>query len=397
VVANNYIHHVNSYSYGGWGLYTDEGSSDMLWENNLVHDTKSGGFHQHYGANNIIRNNILAYSREAQVQRSREDVRCHIIFERNLVYCDNDQVLIRRLKNGDYKFDHNIYWTTAKSDALFDDRTWDEWRATSSQDQNSLFADPLFENPEQRDFRLKPNSPAFKIGFKPIDLSGVGLYGDPAWMAKPKSVTRPEFNLPATAAPTTAGLHDDFENAEVGQKPKGAVILGESGAASVRVTRETAASGKQSLKFVDAPGLVNAHDPLMQYKPACRQGVYTGSFDVRMEAGALFWHEWRDSASPYKRGPSIKITDKGVFQSGGSNLCQVPLGKWLHVEITCGLGTQSTGTYDVAVTIPGQAPQKFAKLSNGSKDFKTLQWYGFVSLGKEAGTFYLDNLKLAKR
>lgn len=41
-------------------------------------------------------------------------------------------------------------------------------------DSNSVAADPKCRNLRKRDFRLKPDSPAFKIGFKEIDLSGVG-------------------------------------------------------------------------------------------------------------------------------------------------------------------------------------------------------------------------------
>ena len=35
-------------------------------------------------------------------------------------------------------------------------------------------ADPLFADPEKRDFRLAPESPAFALGFVPIDVSDVG-------------------------------------------------------------------------------------------------------------------------------------------------------------------------------------------------------------------------------
>jgi hypothetical protein len=40
---------------------------------------------------------------------------------------------------------------------------------------DSIEADPMFEDLAGYDFRLKPESPALKAGFKPIDISDIGI------------------------------------------------------------------------------------------------------------------------------------------------------------------------------------------------------------------------------
>jgi hypothetical protein len=55
--------------------------------------------------------------------------------------------------------------------------TWDEWRQTG-QDAHSVVADPLFVDPAHHDYRLKPDSPALKLGFKPIPFDQIGPYKD---------------------------------------------------------------------------------------------------------------------------------------------------------------------------------------------------------------------------
>lgn len=54
---------------------------------------------------------------------------------------------------------------------------WASWQAMGF-DTHSLVTDPLFVNPAKDDYRLKPNSPAFKLGFKPIPVDKIGPYKD---------------------------------------------------------------------------------------------------------------------------------------------------------------------------------------------------------------------------
>jgi hypothetical protein len=180
VVRNNRIHDVQSFSYGGWGLYADEGSSSIVIEQNLVHHTKSGGFYQHYGKENRIQNNIFAYSAEFQLEVTRPEPHVSFYFERNIVYWDNDSPLMRGCRSGsapcevNFRFDHNTYWNAAGKPPVFPGNLkLDQWREWG-QDQHSLVADPLFVDAENSDFRLNTNSPALQAGFQPFDVMKAG-------------------------------------------------------------------------------------------------------------------------------------------------------------------------------------------------------------------------------
>jgi hypothetical protein len=182
---HNKIHDVYSFYYGGWGIYPDEGSSDLLIENNVVYNTKTGGFHQHYGKHNLVRNNIFAFATEYQVLRTRNEEHTTFFFEQNIVYSDNGKILGSNWTNGNFHMDHNCYWDTSTQNLTMSKQSWADWQA-AGHDQHSIVADPGFVDAEGRDFTLKEDSPALALGFKPIDLSPTGLYGDPEWVAGPK-------------------------------------------------------------------------------------------------------------------------------------------------------------------------------------------------------------------
>ena len=173
VLHHNLIHDVQSLSYGGWGIYFDEGTTHILAENNVVYRTKTGGFHQHYGKENRVVNNIFAYAREWQIERTRPEPHLSFTFERNIVIWKEGPLLHGNWGDDQYKLDYNLYWHEGGGEVRFANWSFDEWKARG-QDVHSLIADPLFVNPEKGDFRLKLGSPALKLGFKSVDLSRTG-------------------------------------------------------------------------------------------------------------------------------------------------------------------------------------------------------------------------------
>ncbi|MGA2557529.1 MAG: right-handed parallel beta-helix repeat-containing protein, partial [Verrucomicrobiota bacterium] len=178
IIRHNLIHDVESFTYGGWGLYTDEGSSDILLENNVVYHCKSAGFHQHYGRENVIRNNIFAFNREFQLMRTRNEDHPSFLFTNNIVFFDSGSLLGGNWQGDRYLMDRNVFWDARPAadpaGLLFAGASLDNWRSRGH-DLHSLVADPLFVAPNRVDFRLIPASPALKVGFKPIDLSGAGV------------------------------------------------------------------------------------------------------------------------------------------------------------------------------------------------------------------------------
>ncbi len=176
-ILNNLWHDIAGFRYGGWGIYTDEGSSGIRVESNLVYRTTHGGFHQHYGATNIVRNNIFAFARDHQLQRSREEDHFSFSFSNNIVLFDKGVLLGSTWKNDNFILDRNVYWDTRQvakpEDMKFSNSSLEQWRARGH-DLNSIIADPQFVAPSQDDFRLKAGSPALKMSFQPIDMTRIG-------------------------------------------------------------------------------------------------------------------------------------------------------------------------------------------------------------------------------
>ena len=138
---------------------------------------------------NVIENNIFINASHSQIYyfamiENAQDNR----FVRNIVYYDDpDSLLIRVGKQLDKKVfaehDFNLFFNTTGSPPAIDlpgtpkEESLDAWRKTGY-DTHSVVSDPLFVDSRSGDYRLKPDSPAVQLGFKPIPTECIGLASD---------------------------------------------------------------------------------------------------------------------------------------------------------------------------------------------------------------------------
>ena len=410
-VSHNLIHHVTCFTYGGWGLYTDEGSTGITMEGNVTHDTTDGGFHQHYGKDNVIRNNVIAFSEEYQVKRARAEDHLSFTFEKNIVVFERGELFGSNWTGTTANFlnKDNVYWDISARPITFTDKKipLNEWQKRG-QDIGSLVTDPLFVEPAQRDFRLKPGSPALALGIKSIDVSAMGvLRDDPAWRQLAQTFERgPELTRPPRPEAPPLNIRQDFEGRIVDQQrpfPHGhpALTINQAPPGKPRVSLGDAlrmspakhAEGKQSLLFQDAPGLPASYYPMLSFNPHHRTGTSTISFALYLEPKAFFIHEWRTKGNPYRTGPVLHIQNGRLTGVKGLDIA-VPTQKWIRFELSAVIGNAVTGRWNLKVTPEGEATQEFKDLPCRHPNMKTLDWVGFISNANEKTEFYLDDLAI---
>lgn len=196
VIRNNRFKDVK-----GWGIDLDDGSSNYhvynnlcigisiklregdyrLVENNIfINGANPPGFHIGYEYNHdrFVRNIIVVNSKF-------DTPEVDINFEKGKS-AGNIYEIIGPPLQGPWldEMDNNLFFSDIgmfKATVHFrplgcrsENLILEEWQGLGL-DKNSIYADPMFMDYEQGDFRLKPESPAFKIGFVEFDMNSFGL------------------------------------------------------------------------------------------------------------------------------------------------------------------------------------------------------------------------------
>ncbi len=187
VISGNVFHNIaadpGEGGYGGWGVYLDEGSSQILVEKNLAFACGSDSYHLHYGKDNTVRNNIFALSADSQVRaNSRFEGHKTADFTGNIILTDSGVPVFSNMQSPDaFTAENNILWDVTNGAAVFAMDGSNRAQAMSLKKAQSrgylgenVVADPGFADPLNFDFTLKDDSPAFGIGFEAWDYTAAG-------------------------------------------------------------------------------------------------------------------------------------------------------------------------------------------------------------------------------
>jgi len=391
--------------YFSWGVYLDDFTCGTLVQGNIIARTGRGGVMIHGGSDNIVDNNIIvdagnyliehAPIRTSEVKGNRA--------EHNILVGDGNRTVIYRAWRPiqeQLSLGSNLIWTRGKpvqvSVGGHNYKTWQEWQAAGL-DKGSIVADPRFVNASADDYRLRQDSPAWKLGFKRIPVERIGCYRSPeraTWplltasylvREKPVLYTRP-----------LRPLHEDFERDAPGRKPRHGDVISYP-KAPVVVTAERASAGKHSLKIQDAPGLPHVWEPRIFWPFSYRDGTVRFSCDLWLDPQHppklyLDPRQYSDTGgAEYFSGPTVHIEPDGRLMAHGEELARVPLGEWFTLEITMTLGPQAPDSSPAVLAVRGQAPVRLT-ISHGSPKFQRLERVVLSSLADAETVFYVDEV-----
>lgn len=409
-IRHNHIHdnHQSRFAHQPWQLaiYLDEGSGQILTENNLVYRVGTHAFNINGGARNITRNNLFGPTHNAD----QPFIRCYLrkheaggnTLTGNIIYWNGDVLVDSAWPPELCHADGNLYWNFAGEPVTFAGKSFAEWQAMG-QDVHSRIADPLFVDPQKADFRLRDGSPALAMGFKPFDPSEAGL--QPSFRdldSPPPDVALPPiYDMPAPPERELPfGFELDFEDIPAGLCPREFAQGGFSETARFSVVEGGASGGNRCLKATDEPGLPRSFYPYINCSRTREKGSVRIAFDLKLdaEAPAAGVVVVRDYVTAKALGKefigafSLNFDAEGKLTAGGTSLGAVPLGEWSHFEILLEAGGASQ-TYQVQVTSPGAKPRSF-ELPIDSSEFRVFSWLAIIAGGERNGAFYLDNFVL---
>jgi len=165
-----------------WGIYLDDFSSGTTVFGNIVARNTRGGCHVHLGFDNTIENNIFVGSSLQAMEWNGNHEMARNRFVRNIVCVGQGETRYQKANAWRDTIMSECNWNVIFGEDLAARKEltplgdWSAWRDAGN-DVDSVLADPCFEDASKDDYRLKSNSPAWKLGFQRIPVEAIGRRG----------------------------------------------------------------------------------------------------------------------------------------------------------------------------------------------------------------------------
>ena len=372
-ITGNVIREVRAYTgygAGAWGIYNDEGSSNLRVENNVVIGTTSGGYHLHYGRDNVVNANLFAMGDLTEVRLpSNGSGEMRLQFSNNILLPNADTVFTAPVPalSANVTFVDNVV-ASAKGSARANLAAAPAASALCSIGCSAGNASITLA-PDLRKSSLV-SSEKGKIAWFASALASAGPPGLPtAQLPVAQKPSSSQLALPLS--PTI-----DIANTSLGTQPLG--MQSKDGNAGGKISVESAPGSPNGrcLRFSDAPNPARPWEPFAYANLNHTSGRTRVRFTLMVDQRSDFIHEWRDSAKPYRSGPSLRITADGV-RAGGKTIAKVVPGQWIDVTVEANLGdTNHRWRVDVASAAGNGHAESLPPATAG---WASLDWLGFIS------------------
>ena len=384
-ITGNVIREVRAYpgygpgpNGGGWGIYNDEGTRGVLVEGNVVVETDSGGYHLNKGREIMVRGNLFAAGKQAEVRLTQADTeRPQARLEKN--------ILIPRV--------------VRPFDALAREP---ELAFSGNQVSGQLVSAPM--DLAGCAAGCSSSQARITMGTAPRDLRFEGLDGDTAKRFKETvaAAGAPPAGLQVAASNALRGgskpqplapaltLVIDMGSPVLGQQPAGLQYSPALGRGIEVVTNSDAPSGR-CLQFNDSDQFARQFDPHAFVRLNHDGGTTAVSFWLLIDSDSDFLHEWRDNSEPFLTGPSLRVDQTGVFVNG-KRVATSTVGEWMQVRISSTLARAPTTWALELRTSAGTF--RSGPLPPASKQWQHLNYAGFISNAKKASKLCLADLKI---
>lgn len=378
VISNNLIREVRAYKGygpGGWGIYLDEGSSNMTVTNNVVVGSDSGGMHLHYGRSNSVLNNVFAGGEDHELLVSRSDPALTLLtFKDNLLIPMSGSVLAKFAMAPDVVLAGNRVSASLASKPL--DLVSCGGGCSVSQARLTTGVQPravVLSGADTSMIQLVERVAA-QAGKLPADVQ---LASGSVLNVVPTADLLVATQKPELARAVRTGFSVDFNLTANDARPLELNYLPKDDKRALRVVRGGDIPGGACMMFDDGPQFANRYEPHAYANINFETGEVVGKFSLKFDPASQFIYEWRDAGKPFQTGPLLQISAKGL-ETHSRLLAKLNPGQWYDFEITAALGDKA-GVWRVAVSDGKTGPMVFDNLPVKTKGWKQLKWLGFIS------------------